>query len=209
MGSKLTCVVAAAALYGSPIFFFVLMVALPPPLVRLFDQMQALAVGRAPGAARACECCRCDHDGGYGSGRFCSVHCARRVAASRKWAKRRLSAVRFLSFLLRGAWPWHARASVGVCVRALLFSGSMNGVCCHAHRTHHVSIPKCSTLCACGHVCVRLRLSSCCFPSLHFHGRRRPPLRAPTSPRPPPARRSTPTSANARGRPPLAPRAPP
>lgn len=46
---------------------------------------QALSV------ARVCECCRGDHDGGYGSGRFCSVHCARRVAASRKWAKRRLS----------------------------------------------------------------------------------------------------------------------
>lgn len=29
------------------------------------------------------------HDKSYGSGRFCSVHCARRVAATRKWEKSR------------------------------------------------------------------------------------------------------------------------
>mmetsp|Transcript_37196 Transcript_37196/g.148478 ORF Transcript_37196/g.148478 Transcript_37196/m.148478 type:complete len:186 (-) Transcript_37196:320-877(-) len=36
-----------------------------------------------------CEYCSSVHDGTYGSGRFCSVHCARRVAASRKWEKQR------------------------------------------------------------------------------------------------------------------------
>lgn len=36
-----------------------------------------------------CEGCSEPHDGSYGSGRFCSVHCARRIAASRKWEKQR------------------------------------------------------------------------------------------------------------------------
>lgn len=36
-----------------------------------------------------CESCRAPHDESYGSGRFCSVHCARRVAAASKWAKQR------------------------------------------------------------------------------------------------------------------------
>ncbi|KAK1867472.1 hypothetical protein I4F81_009979 [Pyropia yezoensis] len=37
----------------------------------------------------ACESCGTAHDRTYGSGRFCSVHCARRVAAGRKWANQR------------------------------------------------------------------------------------------------------------------------
>jgi len=41
------------------------------------------------GFHNACEHCGKLHDGSYGSGRFCSVHCARRVAASRKWEKQR------------------------------------------------------------------------------------------------------------------------
>lgn len=36
-----------------------------------------------------CEGCRRPHAGTYGSGRFCSVNCARRTAAARKWAKQR------------------------------------------------------------------------------------------------------------------------
>ncbi|CDF39307.1 unnamed protein product [Chondrus crispus] len=36
-----------------------------------------------------CEGCAEPHDGSYGSGRFCSVQCARRIAASRKWEKQR------------------------------------------------------------------------------------------------------------------------
>lgn len=36
-----------------------------------------------------CESCHKLHDKSYGSGRFCSVHCARRVAATRKWDKSR------------------------------------------------------------------------------------------------------------------------
>lgn len=36
-----------------------------------------------------CESCHKLHDKSYGSGRFCSVHCARRVAATRKWEKSR------------------------------------------------------------------------------------------------------------------------
>lgn len=36
-----------------------------------------------------CESCSKLHDKSYGSGRFCSVHCARRVAATRKWEKSR------------------------------------------------------------------------------------------------------------------------
>lgn len=36
-----------------------------------------------------CEACGISHDRTYGSGRFCSVHCARRIAASRKWEKQR------------------------------------------------------------------------------------------------------------------------
>lgn len=84
---------AAVATPGPPVNSCVsLLSGVPSSQATLSTAAAALAVGRAPGAARACECCRCDHDGGYGSGRFCSVHCARRVAASRKWAKRRLSA---------------------------------------------------------------------------------------------------------------------
>lgn len=49
---------------------------------------------RAAAARRArpeepCESCGKLHDKSYGSGRFCSVHCARRVAATRKWEKSR------------------------------------------------------------------------------------------------------------------------
>lgn len=43
----------------------------------------------APAPASACESCGTAHDRTYGSGRFCSVHCARRVAAGRKWANQR------------------------------------------------------------------------------------------------------------------------
>ncbi|CAN8061777.1 unnamed protein product [Agarophyton chilense] len=39
-----------------------------------------------------CEGCQSPHDASYGSGRFCSVHCARRVAASTKWQKQRMRA---------------------------------------------------------------------------------------------------------------------
>lgn len=50
------------------------------------------ATPSAPSAAARCEGCHSPHDASYGSGRFCSVHCARRVAASRKWHKQRLRA---------------------------------------------------------------------------------------------------------------------
>ncbi|GAB0489854.1 hypothetical protein MMPV_001080 [Pyropia vietnamensis] len=42
-----------------------------------------------PAPTSACESCGTAHDRTYGSGRFCSVHCARRVAAGRKWANQR------------------------------------------------------------------------------------------------------------------------
>lgn len=118
MSSGLTRVLVAVPLSGPPSVFWFLDGASSLPLVGLeFRPTQASAAGRAPGVARACECCRCDHDGGYGSGRFCSVHCARRVAASRKWAKRRLSAVRFFPFHLLGGltWLWGARACASRC----------------------------------------------------------------------------------------------
>lgn len=55
----------------------------------------APGASRRPGPARRaladvpCESCSKPHDRSYGSGRFCSVHCARRVAATRKWEKSR------------------------------------------------------------------------------------------------------------------------
>lgn len=45
--------------------------------------------GRLTAPDTPCESCRKPHDKSYGSGRFCSVHCARRVAATRKWEKSR------------------------------------------------------------------------------------------------------------------------
>lgn len=52
------------------------------------------AARRAPPPPRhllegSCEACHKVHDMSYGSGRFCSVHCARRVAATKKWQKTR------------------------------------------------------------------------------------------------------------------------
>lgn len=44
---------------------------------------------KASKPATSCESCGIRHDRSYGSGRFCSVHCARRVGASRKWEKQR------------------------------------------------------------------------------------------------------------------------
>ncbi|OSX69484.1 hypothetical protein BU14_1466s0002 [Porphyra umbilicalis] len=49
----------------------------------------AAADATTPAATGACESCGTAHDRTYGSGRFCSVHCARRVAAGRKWANQR------------------------------------------------------------------------------------------------------------------------
>lgn len=44
-------------------------------------------VARHAHAEAPCEACDKHHDRTYGSGRFCSVHCARRVAAAKKWQK--------------------------------------------------------------------------------------------------------------------------
>jgi len=56
----------------------------------------AAADATTPAATGACESCGTAHDRTYGSGRFCSVHCARRVAAGRKWANQRNAQVRFV-----------------------------------------------------------------------------------------------------------------
>lgn len=60
----------------------------PPPQ----PQSPSTAAPSATSAAPLCEGCHSPHDASYGSGRFCSVHCARRVAASKKWHKQRLRA---------------------------------------------------------------------------------------------------------------------
>lgn len=60
----------------------------------------AIAINAKPTASSApippplrlrCESCDKPHDGSYGSGRFCAVHCARRTAAALKWSKKRAS----------------------------------------------------------------------------------------------------------------------
>lgn len=94
----------------------------------------------APAPASACESCGTAHDRTYGSGRFCSVHCARRVAAGRKWANQRSAQVRFATLLCSSsswciAWRCASRASLHTSTYRRVFDGPVRAWTMHVETT--------------------------------------------------------------------------